>query len=171
MKQPSTIVILEDDPDRTRELAGCLRERSSGCEVLVFDNAPDMIDWLRLHLEKADLICLDHNLGPNRIRNGETFDPGTGRDVAAYLATRKPVCPIVIHTTNSLAAPGTASSYETCSNPATTNPLASRPNATLGLLRSHAEPYPPDTKRVVPCLAGRVPGGRSRLTTTLGVGQ
>ena len=42
------------------------------------------------------------------MRNGEVFDPGTGRDVANYLATRSPSCPVIIHTTNGLAAPGMA---------------------------------------------------------------
>ena len=78
------------------------------CPVVTFDNAPDMIDWLTNHLDDASLICLDHDLGPNRSRNGSVFDPGTGRDVADYLASRRPVCPILIHTTNSMAAPGMA---------------------------------------------------------------
>jgi hypothetical protein len=106
MAQSSKIAILEDDADRIdemkRRISTCLQE----CEVVVFDNAPDMIKWLRGHLEEVRLICLDHDLGPNRDRNGETFDPGTGRDVADYLACRAPVCPVLIHTTNSMAAPG-----------------------------------------------------------------
>jgi hypothetical protein len=79
---------------------------------VVFDNAPDIIEWLHDHLEETVLICLDHDLGANRLRDGESFDPGTGRDVADYLATRKPVCPVVIHTTNSLAAPGMTRTLE-----------------------------------------------------------
>jgi hypothetical protein len=63
-------------------------------------------------LEEAALICLDHDLGPNRQRGDEIFDPGTGRDVANYLASRKPVCPVLIQTTNSLAAPGMVMALE-----------------------------------------------------------
>jgi hypothetical protein len=100
------IVILDDDPDRIREMARCLTLRLPTYERIVFDNAPEMISWLAKNLEQAQLVCLDHDLGPNRNRSGEIFDPGTGRDVANYLATRKPTCPIIIHTTNSLAAPG-----------------------------------------------------------------
>jgi FixJ family two-component response regulator len=102
------IVILEDDSERIREMIRCLSKRSPGVEVVTFDNARDMIEWLKGHLEEAMIICLDHDLGANRFRNGELFDPGTGRDVSDYLATRKPVCPILIHTTNSMAAPGMA---------------------------------------------------------------
>lgn len=112
MMQASTIVILEDDPDRTRELCGCLHDRFATHGVVVFDNAPDIIEWLRDHLEEAVLICLDHDLGPNRLRGGEVCDPGTGRDVVDYLADRRPCCPVVIHTTNSLAVPGMTMALE-----------------------------------------------------------
>lgn len=100
------IVILEDDADRVAAMTHCLDERLPEYGVLVFDNAPDMINWLRDHLNEVTILCLDHDLGPNRVRSGGIFDPGTGRDVVNYLATRAPVCPVVIHTTNSLAVPG-----------------------------------------------------------------
>lgn len=108
----STILILEDDPDRCRAFRECLCERFRLYSVVVFDNAPDIIDWLRNHLEESVLICLDHDLGPNRLRGGEVCDPGTGRDVVDYLATRKPCCPVAIHTTNSLAVPGMTMALE-----------------------------------------------------------
>ena len=65
-----------------------------------------MLAWLRDHLERAPIIALDHDLGPSRLRDGERFEPGIGRDVADYLATRAPVCPVVIHSSNSPAADG-----------------------------------------------------------------
>jgi len=108
MKRPLKIAILDDEPERIREMNRWLSESVSGCEIVTFDNAPDMIAWLSDHPDGLSLICLDHDLGPNRTRNGEVFDPGTGRDVADVLATKKPVCPVLIHTTNSLAAPGMA---------------------------------------------------------------
>jgi hypothetical protein len=51
-------------------------------------------------------IGLDNDL--ELIRNGEgrLLDPGCGREVAEYLAGRTPICPVVIHTTNSDAAVG-----------------------------------------------------------------
>jgi hypothetical protein len=102
------IAILEDDPGRIEAMRECLRRCGAGLQVISFDNAPDMIEWLRGQAKAISLICLDHDLGPNRIRNGEAFDPGTGRDVVDYLATRTPICPVLIHTTNSLAVPGMA---------------------------------------------------------------
>ncbi len=77
-----------------------------------FDNAPKMIEWLEEHLDRCRVICLDHDLGPNRTRDGNVFDPGTGRDVVDFLATRVPECPVIIHTTNSLAAPGMETALE-----------------------------------------------------------
>src|SRR5882724_7945762 len=45
----------------------------------------------------AALICLDHDLNP---QPGVTTDPGTGLDVANYLADFLPVCPVLIHSSN-----------------------------------------------------------------------
>ena len=100
------IAILEDDAARTYEFSACIRECFPDYKIEVFDNAPDMIRWLPQYLSDTRLICLDHDLGPNRLIGEQPFDPGTGRDVADYLATRQPICPVLIHTTNSLAAPG-----------------------------------------------------------------
>jgi hypothetical protein len=100
------IVILDDEPERVKEMTRYLAGVIGGLKLIVFDNAPDLIDWLARHLDSAKLICLDHDLGPNRVRSGVVFDPGIGRDVVDYLAARPPVCPVIIHTTNTLAAPG-----------------------------------------------------------------
>ena len=37
---------------------------------------------------------------------GGCIDLGTGREVADYLATREPVCPVIIHTSNTVAEVG-----------------------------------------------------------------
>jgi len=81
-----------------------LNRRHPSLHVAAFGDAPDMIAWLGKHLESCVLLCLDHDLVPEEI--GTASDPGSGRDVADYLATRMPVCPAIIHTTNTLAAPG-----------------------------------------------------------------
>jgi hypothetical protein len=36
--------------------------------------------------------------------NGSWRDPGTGLEVANYLAQQRPVCPVIIHSTNTRAA-------------------------------------------------------------------
>lgn len=93
-------------------MAGVLRQHLATSKCVFFDNAPDMVAWLCEHLSEVSAISLDHDLGPNRKREGCCFDPGTGRDVADYLATRQAQCPVIIATTNSMARPGMAMSLE-----------------------------------------------------------
>jgi len=52
------------------------------------------------------MLSLDHDLGPDRQRQGKTFDPGIGRDVAEFLVTRAPSCSVLIHSSNVEAAHG-----------------------------------------------------------------
>lgn len=65
-----------------------------------------MIDYLGKHIHECIAIALDHDLEMKRDRDGRCVDCGTGREVADYLANIDPVCPIIIHTTNSDAATG-----------------------------------------------------------------
>jgi hypothetical protein len=87
-------------------MARLLAEQFPGFGAIFFDNAPDMVAWLSEHLVDVALLCLDHDLGPSRWQNGERFEPGTGRDVVDFLAAAKPCCPLLVHTTNYVAAPG-----------------------------------------------------------------
>jgi hypothetical protein len=100
------IAILDDEPDRLAAMRPLLAERFPQFEVVTFDNAPDMIVWLHAHLSEVAVISLDHDLGPDRRRQGRKFDPGIGRDVADYLSTSRPQCPVILHTTNRDAIPG-----------------------------------------------------------------
>jgi hypothetical protein len=100
------IAILDDEPDRIGAMLPLLAAQLKQYDVHVFENAPDMISWLTENLGRICLLSLDHDLGPNQIRNGATFDPRTGRDVANFLATRQPQCHVILHTTNRMAAPG-----------------------------------------------------------------
>ncbi len=65
-----------------------------------------MIRFLEKHLAETLAIALDHDLELKPGKNGKCIDPGTGREVADYLATKAPVCPVVIHTSNADAAVG-----------------------------------------------------------------
>jgi hypothetical protein len=101
-----TILLLEDDEDRKAAMKKVLAEQFDRFKHVFFDNAPETIAWLKENLKDAALICLDHDLGPNRQLGNDAFDPGTGRDVVDYLASQTPRCPVIIHTTNDWAAPG-----------------------------------------------------------------
>lgn len=92
------IAILEDNADRVAAMTEWLVERLGMYETFVTAD-PDVMIAI-LHEREADLlfVSLDHDLfeGP---------DPdATGMPVAEYLATRPPVCPVVVHSSNTLAA-------------------------------------------------------------------
>jgi len=112
-----TITILDDEPDRLHAMVPLLRERLPDVDIVTFDNAPGINAWLAEHLPSCVLICLDHDLiliggRDNKYEDSKVIDPGTGRDVADFLATRDPVCQVIIHTTNTLARPGMIAALE-----------------------------------------------------------
>ncbi len=94
------IAIVEDNEGRIAAMQGCLQEFFAKWSPVFFNNAPDAIAWLSEHLPECALISLDRDLGGSYQRDGELFDPGTGREVADYLAAAKAQCPIVIHSSN-----------------------------------------------------------------------
>jgi hypothetical protein len=57
-------------------------------------------------LHETILIALDHDLEFLEGDGHVMIDPGTGREVADFLATQPPVCPVIIHTTNTPAGEG-----------------------------------------------------------------
>jgi hypothetical protein len=69
-----------------------------------FRTATEAINWLEGHLESAVCVSLDHDLEPHPF--AVDVDPGTGREVADFLARREPRCPVVIHSSNLDAAIG-----------------------------------------------------------------
>jgi hypothetical protein len=100
------IVILEDNEDRRATMQRCLADRFPQFEARFFEEPAPMIAYLRDHLPDAAVISLDHDLDLKPGPDGRLIDPGTGREVADFLARQTPVCPVVIHTTNSVAAVG-----------------------------------------------------------------
>lgn len=106
MPTPTQIVILEDNAERRVLMRGVLEDRFPQYESRFFQTSGETIAHLRDELELAVLIVLDHDLEMIPIDKHRMIDPGDGRDVADFLATRSAVCPIVIHSTNSPAAVG-----------------------------------------------------------------
>jgi CheY-like chemotaxis protein len=100
------IVILEDNAERRLAMQDCLQDRFYQFEARFFDEPAAMIDYLRTHLPETAVIGLDHDLELKPGPDGKLKDPGTGREVADFLARQPPTCPVVIHTTNSAAATG-----------------------------------------------------------------
>ena len=96
MKNRRNVLILEDDLGRTERFRVALKRLGTNFEMKVWRNAKKMIEELDGYLQTSILISLDHDLNP--IRAGE--DPGDGLDVAKFLASRTPVCPVIVHTSN-----------------------------------------------------------------------
>lgn len=100
------IVILEDNQERREEMERLLKKRCHFASYRFFEISSECIAHLEVELPDTDLICLDHDLEMIDSGDGTCRDPGTGREVADFLALRPPVCPVVIHSTNSHAVMG-----------------------------------------------------------------
>ncbi len=96
-------LILEDNRDRRVAMIGRLAERFPFLHVTFFDASQAMIDFMESdELLDVAMISLDHDLEFVAGVNGDWVDPGTGLEVARWLSERpKPICPVVVHTTNS----------------------------------------------------------------------
>ncbi len=92
-----TILILEDNGERIAAFCRTVPALGDSIELKVWRDAPSMIAECETFFPTAVLISLDHDLNP---APGRTADPGTGLDVASFLAECRPVCPIIIHSTN-----------------------------------------------------------------------
>jgi CheY-like chemotaxis protein len=91
------ILILEDNEDRIRNFQNAVASLGEDFSVKIWNDAPTMIAELSSKLNQACLISLDHDLNP---QPNVTTDPGTGLEVAEFLTKQKPICPVLIHSTN-----------------------------------------------------------------------
>ena len=97
MNTPRTILILEDNDERIAGFQKAMAEIGGGFELKIWRDAHSMIAECAEYFPSTALICLDHDLNP---QPGVRTDPGTGLDVAKFLADFLPVCPVLIHSTN-----------------------------------------------------------------------
>jgi hypothetical protein len=91
------LLMLEDDADRVERFTRTFRIVSQVTPLRIWRDAWTMIREMEPLLADTQVISLDHDLEPEE---GSTGDPGTGWDVARFLAALPPVCPVVIHTSN-----------------------------------------------------------------------
>ena len=92
-----TILMLEDNDERTAGFQKAMAEIGGGFDLKIWRDAHSMIAECAEFFPSTSLICLDHDLNP---QPGVTTDPGTGLDVAKFLADFLPVCPVLIHSSN-----------------------------------------------------------------------
>ncbi len=90
------IGILEDADARIADFRKALASIHPDLRITTHDNAPAFIAWMRGAVPSVRLLSLDGDL----FLCGSCPDPGTGVDVAEFLATQSPVCPVILHTAN-----------------------------------------------------------------------
>ena len=93
------LIMLEDDRDRIARFTIVLAAKQISYKYA--RTAHDFIRLYQTQTEAPTLIGLDHDLFTD---NDGDPDPGDGRDVAAFLAAQLPSAPILIHSTNAVAA-------------------------------------------------------------------
>ena len=92
-----TVLILDDKPERQAEFERMGPTLGDGFEVLIWDDANRMRNECERFLPRAALISLEQDLNP---KPGASGDVGSGLDVAKFLAEKNPVCPVIVHTSN-----------------------------------------------------------------------
>jgi ADP-ribosylglycohydrolase len=92
-----TILILEDNDERIAAFQKTALALGDGFELRIWRDAPSMIAECEAFFPTTALISLDHDLNP---MPGAKVDPGTGVDVARFLGDFMPVCPVLIHSSN-----------------------------------------------------------------------
>lgn len=96
------ILALEDDARRIGAFRSVVRSVLRGFELLVFVDAPEMINWLSINLNASDILSLDRDLDATSVTDRNC---GTGEDVTDFLIQQSIRPPIVIHSSNGLRAP------------------------------------------------------------------
>ena len=91
------ILILEDNDERVIDFEKTVAGLGGDFDLQVWRDAPSMIAECARFFPSMALICLDHDLNP---QSGVEVDPGTGLDVARFLGDFLPVCPVLIHSSN-----------------------------------------------------------------------
>jgi len=93
----TAILMLEDNDERIHGFRKAAARLGGDLELRIWRDAPSMMAECADLFPDAAVICLDHDLNP---QPGATADPGTGLDIARFLADFLPVCPVLIHSSN-----------------------------------------------------------------------
>jgi hypothetical protein len=96
-KGSTSIVLLEDNERRRKEMVTVLNETYPDVGITCYGDAPTFTT--RTPLRWVNLICLDHDLEPPADDSKRTM--GDGRDAVRWLVSQPHKVPVLIHTTNS----------------------------------------------------------------------
>jgi ADP-ribosylglycohydrolase len=92
-----TILLLEDNEERIANFRNAVSHLGDGYELTVWRDAHSMRAECESLFPTAALFSLDHDLLPPA---GTMGDPGTGLDIAKFLGDFLPVCPVLLHSSN-----------------------------------------------------------------------
>ena len=95
------ILVLEDSDDRIHAMRDIVLDRFGAFDIRFFKSCRAMQEAIDAEgLADVALISLDHDLEMLPGPEGRMIDPGTGVDMAEWLATQQPKCPVIVQTTN-----------------------------------------------------------------------
>ena len=97
MPTTKTILILEDNDERIAAFEKAVASLGGDFDLKIWRDAHSMIAECAEFFPSAPLICLGHDLNP---QPDASTDPGTGLDVARFFGDFLPVCPVLIHSSN-----------------------------------------------------------------------
>ena len=97
------LLILDDDRARLRGFDAILPRLGDDWVAKTWRDAPSMIAEFEAWSGGAQLISLDHDLYTD---SPSDPDPGSGRMVAEFLSRLHPICPVIVHSSNTDAAWG-----------------------------------------------------------------
>lgn len=100
------VCILEDDERRRDAMKLALAAADIDAHVATFATASEIMNFIKSNRHVIALLSLDHDLVPVQNTDGGSVDSGTGRDVTTFLLSYKPFAPVIIHSSNSMAAIG-----------------------------------------------------------------
>jgi hypothetical protein len=89
--------VLEDNDDRIFGFQAAVASVVPPLDLKIWFDAPTMIAEMPAWFDEVCIFSLDHDLSP---RFERAPDPGTGWEVAEFLAGHPPVCPVLIHSSN-----------------------------------------------------------------------
>lgn len=94
------VLILEDDAERLRRFQAVVERWRGDLIIRSWRNAFAMLAELPEAIDRAILISLDHDLLPMMPNE----DPGDGLEIAMWLHGHPPMCPVIVHSSNSARA-------------------------------------------------------------------
>ena len=91
------IAILEANIQKICTMRQALQSVNLERQMVYFETASFMLQWLDKNISDVRLISLGSNLGKAWHRDGELIQPGSGIDVVNGLREYQPNCSVVIH--------------------------------------------------------------------------